>query len=495
MVKRLVPARKYCVQIEKAVREMGEIISRFPRRFFETRRLLTFVMLIGVTFFFAAPVEAQQLGASKVAPQEQSQLTYSYARIVKAVRPAVVNIYVQGRVNRNLSPMFRRFFGGAPSGGLGSGVIVTADGLVVTNNHVIKLQGPSDIKVALADHREFPAKVILTDEKTDLAVLRIVSDEKKFPYLQLADSDVAEVGDIVLAIGNPFGVGQTVTSGIISATARTRSGVSDYQFFIQTDAAINPGNSGGALVDMNSKLLGINTFIVSNEGGSVGIGFAIPANMVSVVIDSAIRGKKIKRPWFGADLQNINAEIAQAVGLDRPTGALVAYVTPDSPADRAGLKSSDVIVAVDGRETNDKQSVYYRLATKKVGHTAQLEVMRYGRKRSFTIELVEAPESVPRELTLLRGRHPFRGATVANLSPAVAEELNIRVTTGVVIMETKAYSLARRAGLRPGDVILKLNRETITDVRQLARILERGFRIWDLTIYRRGREIRTRIRF
>lgn len=474
---------------------MGEIFSRFPRLFSKQRWLLSFVMLISVTFFFAASVEAQQLGTGKVAPQNQSQLTYSYARIVKKVRPAVVNIYVKGRVNRHLSPMFERFFGGAPSGGLGSGVIVTADGLVVTNNHVIKLQGPRDIKVALADHREFPAKVILTDEKTDLAVLRIVSNEKEFPYLQLADSDVAEVGDIVLAIGNPFGVGQTVTSGIISATARTRSGVSDYQFFIQTDAAINPGNSGGALADMNGKLLGINTFIVSNEGGSVGIGFAIPANMVSVVIDSAIRGKKIKRPWFGADLQNINTEIARAVGLDRPTGALVAYVTPDSPADQAGLKASDVIVAVDGRETNDKQSVYYRLATKKVGHTAQLGVMRHGRKRTLTIELIEAPETVPRDLTLLRGRHPFRGATVANLSPAVAEELNIRVTTGVVIMETKAYSLARRAGLRPGDVILKLNRETITDVRQLARILERGFRIWDLTIYRRGREIRTRIRF
>jgi serine protease Do len=194
------------------MREMGEIFSRFPRLFAEMRWLLTFVMLIGITFFFAAPIKAQQLGASKVAPQNQSQLTYSYAGIVKKVRPAVVNIYVKGRVNRRLSPMFRRFFRGAPSGGLGSGVIVTADGLVVTNNHVIKLQGPSDIKVALADHREFPAKVILTDEKTDLAVLRIVSDEKEFPYLQLADSDVAEVGDIVLAIGDPFGVGQTVTA-------------------------------------------------------------------------------------------------------------------------------------------------------------------------------------------------------------------------------------------------------------------------------------------
>ncbi|MEJ2123327.1 MAG: Do family serine endopeptidase, partial [Alphaproteobacteria bacterium] len=410
------------------------------------------------------------------------------------------NIYVQGRVNKRLSPLFQdpsfqRFFGVAPSGGLGSGVIVTSDGLVITNNHVIKMQGPSDIKIALADHREYPAKVILTDEKTDLAVLRIISDEKEFPYLQLADSDDAEVGDIVLAIGNPFGVGQTVTSGIISATARTRAGVSDYQFFLQTDAAVNKGNSGGALVSMDGKLLGINTFIISPSGGSTGISFAIPSNMVSLIIDSAIRGKKIKRPWFGADLQNINNRIAQAVGLDRPIGALVAYVTPDSPADQAGLKTSDVIVAVDGHETNDPQSVYYRLATKRVGNTAQLEVMRNGSKRNFTIELIEAPETVPREVMLLRGRHPLQGATVANLSPAVAEELSIRVTTGVVVVETRAHSLARRADMRPGDVILRLNRKTITNVRQLAKMLERSYHTWDLTIFRRGRKIRTTIRF
>ncbi|MEJ2227452.1 MAG: Do family serine endopeptidase, partial [Alphaproteobacteria bacterium] len=433
-------------------------------------------------------------------PHKRAQLTYSYARIVKDVRPAVVNIYVQGRVNKRLSPLFQdpsfqRFFGVAPSGGLGSGVIVTSDGLVITNNHVIKMQGPSDIKIALADHREYPAKVILTDEKTDLAVLRIISDEKEFPYLQLADSDDAEVGDIVLAIGNPFGVGQTVTSGIISATARTRAGVSDYQFFLQTDAAVNKGNSGGALVSMDGKLLGINTFIISPSGGSTGISFAIPSNMVSLIIDSAIRGKKIKRPWFGADLQNINNRIAQAVGLDRPIGALVAYVTPDSPADQAGLKTSDVIVAVDGHETNDPQSVYYRLATKRVGNTAQLEVMRNGSKRNFTIELIEAPETVPREVMLLRGRHPLQGATVANLSPAVAEELSIRVTTGVVVVETRAHSLARRADMRPGDVILRLNRKTITNVRQLAKMLERSYHTWDLTIFRRGRKIRTTIRF
>src|SRR5689334_7273339 len=287
-----------------------------------------------------------------------SELRLSYAPVVQHVAPAVVNVYAAKVVqNRNPlldDPIFRRFFG-VPGGGgnqlqrsLGSGVIIDPAGLVVTNNHVI--EGADEVKVSVADKREFEATLVLKDARTDLAVLRIKDGHERFPILDFADSDAVQVGDVVLAIGNPFGVGQTVTHGIVSALARTQVGISDYRFFIQTDAAINPGNSGGALVDMTGRLIGINTAIYSRSGGSQGIGFAIPANMVRVVVASARGGSgAVKRPWLGAKLQTITPEIAENLGLPRPSGALVASLTPTSPATRAGLKPGDVIVSIDGQ--------------------------------------------------------------------------------------------------------------------------------------------------
>jgi Do/DeqQ family serine protease len=442
----------------------------------------------------------------KTVPRNRAELTYSYASVVKKAAPAVVNVYVRSRVRQQVSPFandpfFKRFFGeqfGQPSdrlqNSLGSGVIVTPEGLVVTNNHVVQSEGQTDIKVALSDGREFEATVILKDERTDLAVLRIEGGDKEFPHLAFADADALEVGDIVLAIGNPFGVGQTVTSGIISALARTRVGISDYQFFIQTDAAINPGNSGGPLVDMNGMLAGINTAIFSRSGGSQGIGFAIPANMVRVVVNSALRGGKVERPWLGADLQPVTPDIAEALDLDRPQGAVVSKIAKGGPAEKAGLRVGDVILAVDGRDVSDAQAALYRFATKGLGSEAVLDIVSKGRKRQLRIALIAAPETTPRDVREIDGANPFAGATVANLSPAVAAELSLSESDGVVILETKAYSTARRLGLKPGDIIVQVNGDAVRDVRQLAGLVSQRARAWNLTIRRGGQEFRTVIR-
>src|SRR5436853_3566600 len=329
----------------------------------------------------AAPALAQD----RRVPASAAEVRLSYAPIVQRVQPAVVNVYAAKVVqNRNPlldDPIFRRFFG-VPGQqteqmqrSLGSGVMVDSSGLVVTNNHVI--EGADQVKVSLSDKREFEAEIVLKDSRTDLAVLRLKDSREKFPTLDLANSDELMVGDVVLAIGNPFGVGQTVTHGIVSAVARTQVGISDYQFFIQTDAAINPGNSGGALVDMAGRLVGINTAIFSRSGGSQGVGFAIPANMVRVVVASAkTGGTAVKRPWLGARLQAVTSDLAESLGLKRPGGALIANVSPGSPAARAGLKASDLIVAVDGQAIDDPNAFDYRFATRPLGGSAQVDVQR-----------------------------------------------------------------------------------------------------------------------
>lgn len=447
-----------------------------------------FILWVAVSVLCLSPPSTaqdnRQQTFQKTVPDNRADLIFSYSQIVKKAAPAVVNVYVRSASRRQRSPFFqdpffRRFFGddfGAPSSrlvnSLGSGVIVSPEGIVVTNNHVVQAEGAADIKIALADNREFPAKIILRDERTDIAILRIESADKDFPYLRFADSDALEVGDIVLAIGNPFGVGQTVTSGIISALSRTRVGISDYQFFIQTDAAINPGNSGGALVDMTGRLAGINTAIYSRSGGSNGIGFSIPANMVRVVVNSALSSGKVERPWLGVELQAVTSDIAQAIGLKRSAGAIVASITKSGPAAKAGLRDGDVIVAVDGKAVQDPQAVYYRLVTKGVGTEAKLSVFRGGRERTLALSLMAAPETVPRNLTEIEGENPLSGATVANLSPALAEEISIEEVSGVVVLETQAYSMARRIGFRPGDIVVRLNERKINDVKELLQLLQ-----------------------
>jgi len=371
---------------------------------------------------------------------------------------------------------------------LGSGVIVDPSGLVVTNNHVI--EGASEVKVALADKREFEAEMVLKDPRTDLAVLRIRDGRERFPAIEFGDSDDLQVGDVVLAIGNPFAVGQTVTQGIVSALARTQVGITDYQFFIQTDAAINPGNSGGALVDVNGRLAGINTAIFSRSGGSIGIGFAIPSNMVQVVVASARGGgSAVKRPWLGAKLQAITPEIAENLGLRRPSGALVASISSGGPAARAGLKTGDVIMAVDGQAVDDPNAFEYRFMTKALGRTTQLGVLRNGRETRLAVALETAPEA-PRDELVIRARSPFAGAKVANLSPALAEELRLdSAVTGVVIVDVADGSLAQSFGFQRGDRILTVNDERIARTRDLDRVAGQQSRLWRVTIERGGKQL------
>jgi|APCry1669192522_1035417.scaffolds.fasta_scaffold01520_7 Do/DeqQ family serine protease len=454
-------------------------------------RLLALPLL---TLIAVAPSHAQD----RRVPASQNELRLSYAPIVQHVTPAVVNVYA-AKVVQNHNPLlddpiFRRFFG-VPGQqpeqmqrSLGSGVMVDPSGLVVTNNHVI--EGADQVKVSLSDKREFEAEIVLKDTRTDLAVLRLKGAKEKFPTLDFANSDDLQVGDVVLAVGNPFGVGQTVTHGIVSALARTQVGISDYQFFIQTDAAINPGNSGGALVDMNGKLVGINTAIFSRSGGSQGIGFAIPANMIRVVVASAEHGgKAVRRPWLGARMQTVTPEIAESLGLKRPSGALVVNVTPGSPAARAGLKVSDLVVGIDGQTVDDPNAFGYRFATRPLGGVTQVDVQRGGKLVKLSVPLETAPDTNRDEITI-SGRSPFQGAKVANISPAVADELQLDNTTeGVVVLGIADGGTASDVGFRKGDVIVAVNGKKIEKTSDLESITRERSRLWRITILRNGQQI------
>jgi serine protease Do len=366
---------------------------------------------------------------------------------------------------------------------LGSGVIVRSDGVIVTNNHVV--QGSQNIIVALSDRREFKARVLLADSRTDLAVIKIDTKGEKFPTIDFGDSDRLNVGDLVLAIGDPFGVGQTVTMGIVSALARTQIGASDTQFFIQTDAAINPGNSGGALVTADGKLAGINTAIYSRTGEYAGIGFATPANLVRRVVEGALGGG-VKLPWFGADGQPVTAQIAQAMGLPRPGGVLIKSVYDASPAAQAGLKSGDVVLQIDGTDVDDMQALNYRVATHRPGDTVHLHVANGARKtREIAFAVGLPPENPPRQLTSIGGRNPLTGARVENLSPAVASDLQLDFSTrGVVVVSTNDNTPSGSYGFRPGDIIRAINGQEIRSVGELQRALESASGRWDMVIQR-----------
>ncbi|CAK0763047.1 putative periplasmic serine endoprotease DegP-like [uncultured Gammaproteobacteria bacterium] len=452
------------------------------------------------------PGSAQSLST----PANREQITLSFAPVVKRAAPAVVNVFTKKVVREQAmgplfdDPIFRRFFGGeSPFGAprervqnsLGSGVIVAADGLVVTNHHVIK--GSDQITVVLADRREFEATLVNDDERTDIALLRIKVRGEKLPYLELRDSDELEVGDLVLAIGNPFGVGQTVTSGIVSALARTAAGISDYNFFIQTDAAINPGNSGGALVTMDGHLAGINTAIYSRSGGSIGIGFAIPANMVRAVLNAAAGGSgtKVVRPWLGVSVQPVTADIAASLGMDRPTGVLINGIDPRGPGNEAGLKKGDVLLSVNGQPVDNPEALRFRVATQQVGKRATLEISRRGQRSEVSLPLIAPPETPARETTPIRGANPFSGVIVANLSPALAEEIGfIGTAQGVVVLEAVRGSPAAEIGLRPGDVLLRLNDRELGTVRDLVSAVRQSLRSWSISIRRGDQVLNTTVR-
>jgi Do/DeqQ family serine protease len=461
------------------------------------------LLVLGWTLCLVPPDASAQ---ERRVPASPTELRLSYAPVVQRAAPAVVNVYAAKTVAvRNPlfdDPIFRRFFG--PPGGLGgpgeqmqrslgSGVLVDATGLVVTNNHVI--EGADQVKVSLFDKRELEAEIVLKDSRSDLAVLRIKAQNERFPALEFADSDALEVGDVVLAIGNPFAVGQTVTHGIVSAVARTQVGITDYQFFIQTDAAINPGNSGGALVDLGARLIGINTAIFSRSGGSQGIGFAIPANMVKVVVASAKSGgSTVKRPWLGARLQAVTPEIAESLGLKRPAGALIASVTPASPAGRAGLKSSDLIVAIDGQAVDDPNAFDYRFATKSLGGNARLGVVRAGKEMAVSVVLEALPET-PHEELVISSPSPFQGAKVSNLSPALADAMRLDPSVqGVVILEVTNGSPAQNLGFKRGDLVMSVNNTKIGKTADLQRATGQQSRRWSITIMRGGQQMSVELR-
>ncbi len=461
----------------------------------------------GMVLTLTAPAMAQEV---KVPPESRAQIQQSFAPVVKAVAPAVVNIYtrktvtVRQRVNPLLDdPFFRQFFGdqfglnqSVPrervERALGSGVIIDPDGVIVTNNHVI--DGADEITVVLSDRREYPATVVGRDPKTDIGVLRIDTHGRKLEYLEFGDADSLEVGDLVLAIGNPFGLNQTVTSGIVSALARTSVGVADYGFFIQTDAAINPGNSGGALVDMHGRLVGLNSAIYSRGGpsaaGSIGIGFAIPSAMVRAVAHSLLVHGRPVRSWFGASGETVSAEMADSLGLDHPFGAIISDVYANSPAAHAGLEPGDIVLDIDGREVADVAGLRYRLATIPVGSDAKLTVLRRGSHLSLTAKLIEPPETPPRNLTRVGGRTPLSGAEIGNLSPALAEETGMPLGTGgVVITRLERGSVAARLGFRPGDRIDVINGHKVDVVRTAMKLLKGAQGGWRVEILRDGERL------
>jgi len=465
-----------------------------------TRVVMAALVLAGAGLA-ADPVTAQR----REPPPTREAAQFSFAPIVKKAAPAVVNVYVRARVSTFVSPfaddpLFRRFFGdrfGMPQeriqNSLGSGVIVAPEGVVVTNTHVVKIGGAAEIRIALADRREFDAKVVQLDDKSDIAVLRIEGGEGRFPYLEFENSDAVEVGDMVLAIGNPFGVGQTVTSGIISALGRTEVGNSDAQVFIQTDAAINPGNSGGALVDMAARVVGINTAIFSRSGGSHGVGFAVPSNMVRLVVDSAIAGHKLERPWLGAKLDTMTREMAEAMGIARVAGAIVTRVYDIGSAAQAGLQAGDVIVAVDGYEVADARAILYRLTTRGVGNRCRLDIVRKGRQLALEVALRAAPQAGKDDVRNLSGAHPFDGARVSNILPAVADELGLEDQEGVVILQVRPDSKAARIGFQAGDIIQQVGRKKIDTVGELEAVLREHQQVWLVQLKRGNQSVRLQL--
>ena len=438
-------------------------------------------------------------------PASQTQLNLSYSSLVKEVSPAVVNIYTKRVVTRRArasspfmgDPFFEQFFGGGLNksqveSSLGSGVVVDGEGVIVTNAHVVK--GAQEISVVLNDGQEFDAKVTLADEKSDLAILRVDTKGKTLQSARLKPSETLEVGDIVLAIGNPFGVGQTVTSGIISALARSSLNINDFNFFIQTDAAINPGNSGGPLVAMDGSVIGINTAIYSRSGGSLGIGFSVPSEMVQSVIaaeKSGATNASAVRPWLGVTGQTVTRDIAASLDLDKAAGVLVSKIHKESPARKAGLKVGDVITAINGRDINDPTEMKFRLAIVPLGNMADLKVLRRGETQELKMQAMQPPEDPPRQKTQLDGAHPLRGITVGNLNPRLGVELGLDTDRdGVVVVA------GRNRFVDVGDIIVSINGYEIEDVKDLNKELSQAQRrnMFDIVIERDGRQSRVVVR-
>lgn len=422
----------------------------------------------------------------------------SFATLAKQVTPAVVSVYsfqTSGVHDTFNDPIFRHFFGTARNQKtMGSGVIIDSNGTIVTNHHVIA--GNSKIHIITSDGKEFDAKVIVSDQQTDIALLQIESEQdKNFPILELGDSDVVEVGDPVLAIGNPFGLGSTVTSGIVSAVGRGASNVSNYNFFIQTDAAINMGNSGGPLVNMDGQVIGINTAIQSPNGGFIGIGFAIPSNTVLNLIKNISKdytgNLKIIHPWLGGQFQNMTAEMREAMGIKESGCVIVTSVTKGGSLERADILPGDVILNIDGHHINDAQDLKRYTWNKSVGDHVKIYILdRSGLYRTLHMTLVAPPSSSASEY--ICQHPPFKGVVFENLSPFAAAELELEA--GVMVRERSQRSNIYGFDLQVGDVIISINGHNIMSIDDLRSAIEsnRG-RQWIMKIIRDGRSISVRL--
>jgi serine protease Do len=407
-----------------------------------------------------------------------------FSAVVKQTSPAVVNVY-STRVDKQRAPQnspffndpfFRRFFGDNPEQSqqkpprerrqqsLGSGVIVNPDGYIVTNNHVV--DGATDVKVTTFNKKDYPAKVVGRDPKTDIAVLKV--DTKDLPYLRLGDSSKSEVGDIVLAIGNPFGLGQTVTMGIISAKGRGNLGIEDYEDFIQTDAAINPGNSGGALVNTRGELIGINTAILSGSGGNQGVGFAIPVNMARNIVHQIEQNGRVIRGYLGVSTQPVTEQMSKAFGRTGDNyGALVAQVRPDSPAQKGGLQPGDIILELNEQRVEDSRTLSLSVSQMSPGSPAHLKVFRNGTMKDLVVTLGELPEKDNESAGEDGAANDLMGGiSVQNLTPEIARELGVPGSlTGVVVTRVDPSSAAAESGLRQGDIVREVNRKPVTSAR------------------------------
>ena len=418
----------------------------------------------------------------------------SYAPVVKMVAPAVVKIETttvvknspdQGTPDFN-DPFWQQFFGNQfgqrmphqqrqlRQHGLGSGVIVTKDGYILTNNHVV--DGASEVKVTMTDGREFTAKVIGRDPKTDIAVVKIKADN--LPTVPLADSDKVEVGDVALAVGNPFGVGQTVTKGIVSATGRAGMGIEDYEDFIQTDAAINPGNSGGALVDIDGRLIGINTAIMSRSGGSQGVGFAVPTDIARNVMQGLVAYGHVTRGYLGVMIQNVTPELADQFNLKQAHGALIGEVTPDSPASKAGLQDGDVVLDYNGKAITDSHHLQMAVADTQPGTTVPVVVLRNGSKENLNVTVKQLPgteQLADNNADNAKDNGSLNGVGVADVDSQARQQFNIpKAVTGAVVTQVDPSSASADAGLKAGDVIEEINHHAVKDADQAVQLTEKS---------------------
>lgn len=448
------------------------------------------------TVLFAILVATTAHADTRV-PASNAEIQLSFAPVVKLAAPAVVNIYAKRIVERRISPfandpmfsqMFRNQGRVVPQvqNSLGSGVILTPEGMVVSNYHVVGMA--TEIRVVLADRREFIADVLLGDKEADIAVLKL-RGAQGLPALAFRDSDAIEVGDLVLAIGNPFGVGQTVSSGIVSGLARSGAFVGQGRgYFIQTDAPINPGNSGGALVDMAGRLVGVNTAILTRSGGSNGIGFAIPANLVRRYVEQALEGHaNFIRPWAGMTAQSVDASMAEALGMERPEGVVVAELHTDSPFGAAGLRVGDVIVSLGGVPVNSPQELYFRMATEETDADAPVAYLRGGVIETSAVMMMRAPEIPARDPVRIANGAVLEGLSVTNINPAVATEFGLGNLESGVMVVTPGPA-AQRGGLRTGDVLLRINGTVIRTTADVASAGSVDRRTWTIQ-YQRGNQM------